>query len=69
MPIMITNDCPCCRNAINSKEAYETHHCEDCWNKYHNGLRDKDWLNKEDYLKQNKKGLQNDLAMQKKKAW
>lgn len=28
--------CPCCKNLL--------HHCEDCWNKYHNGLRDNDYI-------------------------
>lgn len=28
--------CPCCRDAL--------WHCEKCWNIYHHGLRDKDYI-------------------------
>lgn len=27
------------------------HHCEECWNRFHHGLRDKDYLNLEEFLK------------------
>lgn len=28
--------CPCCKSFL--------HHCEHCWNKHHNGLRDNDYI-------------------------
>lgn len=36
MAFVLQQECPCCRAML--------WHCEDCWNKYHNGLRDKDWI-------------------------
>lgn len=27
------------------------HHCKSCWDNHHNGLRDLDWLSKEEYDK------------------
>ncbi len=35
MPMMIRSDCPCCKDAL--------HHCEKCWNKFHNGELHKDY--------------------------
>ena len=35
MPIAIRNDCPCCVLSV--------HHCESCWNKFHNGEKHKDF--------------------------
>ena len=35
MPIMIQQKCPCCRLNL--------HHCENCWNKYHNGEKHRDY--------------------------
>jgi len=45
MAFMINMKCPCC----NSLEW----HCEDCWDKYHNGQKDKDYkpIPDEDWLK------------------
>lgn len=28
--------CPCCESLL--------HHCKNCWDKYHNGLRDNDYV-------------------------
>ena len=37
MPFVVQpNKCSCCRDRV--------WHCEDCWNKYHDGFRDKDWI-------------------------
>jgi hypothetical protein len=36
MCFILQRDCPCCRDRV--------WHCLDCWNKYHFGLRDKDWI-------------------------
>lgn len=33
---MIKRDCKCCQDTL--------WHCEDCWNKNHNGLKDKDFI-------------------------
>ena len=33
---LIVAECPCCRD--------RAWHCESCWNKFHNGARDKDWV-------------------------
>ena len=48
MPIGIEIDmitglpkCPCCRLNL--------HHCEKCWNKYHNGIAHKDYVPPEYY--------------------
>jgi hypothetical protein len=48
MVFLINNNCPCCRTIPERNSGY---HCEDCWDKYHNGERDKDWLDKEKYDK------------------
>lgn len=50
MPMMMTDDCPCCRKWVATGELW---HCQDCWNRYHNGLRDNDWLSKEEWEKMN----------------
>ena len=34
--MLLEPECPCCRAKL--------WHCEECWNKYHNGLRDNDWI-------------------------
>ena len=44
MCMMLTDDCPCCRKWLKTGDLW---HCRDCWNRYHNGLRDKDWLPRE----------------------
>ena len=33
---MIRSDCPCCKDVL--------HHCKCCWNKFHNGVADKDYV-------------------------
>ena len=33
--MMIRSDCPCCKDVL--------HHCEKCWNKFHNGIAHKDY--------------------------
>jgi hypothetical protein len=57
-----TNECHCCQKwrkwwIEQDKEFFLTRnfppewnwHCEDCWNKHHNGLRDNDWLDLESF--------------------
>ena len=41
MPFLIQSECPCCRDFL--------HHCKRCWDKYHNGVRDKDYKPPEYY--------------------
>lgn len=41
MPIMIRQDCICCR--------LDLYHCENCWNKYHNGESHKDYISPKYY--------------------
>ena len=36
MPFLHQSECPCCKN--------HWHHCEKCWNIFHNGLKDKDYI-------------------------
>jgi len=35
MPFVLTPKCPCCRDML--------HHCERCWDKFHNGEKHKDY--------------------------
>ena len=37
MVFMVNRDCKCCQDR-------KIWHCEWCWNEYHNGRRDKDYL-------------------------
>lgn len=37
MVFLIQQDCRCCQ------AGHYQNHCEDCWNKFHNGLRDHDF--------------------------
>ena len=48
MCFVIQQECKCCQYFVNSGDLF---HCEDCWNKFHNGERDKDWLNEEEFKK------------------
>ena len=48
MPMIMGQDCPCCRKWIATGDM---HHCQDCWEKHHNGIWDKDWLNREEWEK------------------
>ncbi len=41
MPIGLRPDCPCCKASL--------HHCEKCWNKFHNGIAHKDYESPEYY--------------------
>ena len=41
MPIMMRQDCQCCRLSL--------HHCEKCWDKSHNGKSHKDYVPPEYY--------------------
>lgn len=36
MAFLINHDCLCCRNYL--------HHCKKCWNKFHNGENDNDYV-------------------------
>ena len=59
MTIIADINCMCCHNAafanyenMTAKQLIEVMwHCEYCWDKYHNGERDKDWLDKDEYMK------------------
>jgi len=64
---VVQRNCPCCQKAaklfqhlvekygidnIPKEELIRAQfHCEDCWNKYHNGLRNGDWEDDETYLR------------------
>ena len=42
MPFVLKKDeCPCCEAQV--------HHCKACWNKYHNGERDNDYIEPDYY--------------------
>lgn len=45
MCFMIRQDCKCCVNP-----RIDFWHCWDCWNKYHNGLKDQDWQDLGEYI-------------------
>lgn len=36
MPIMMSSNCPCCKDHL--------HHCEKCWVNHHNGEKDNDYI-------------------------
>ena len=43
MVSLVRNECPCCTKISRTQDFRDLWHCEYCWNKYHNGIRDKDW--------------------------
>jgi len=59
MVMLLYMDCPCCRKFAKTGDFW---HCEYCWNKNHNGLRDKDFLTREEFDKthENMKEIKND---------
>lgn len=54
MPSIIEQDCKCCQKHMRTGDRW---HCEDCWNKYHHGGRDGDWLSRSEFEELNKKGM------------
>jgi hypothetical protein len=52
MPFVVEQNCNCCRRAIALNE--DGYHCRYCWDKYHNGLRDNDFITFEEWQKQRK---------------
>lgn len=46
MVFLMTSECHCCQKAARTWNLW---HCEYCWDNHHNGLRDKDWQNKEEF--------------------
>lgn len=44
-------DCKCCQKAARN---FDLHHCKDCWNKFHHGKRDNDWISKEEFIKRDR---------------
>lgn len=46
MPFIALYCCPCCQKMVKTGDPW---HCQDCWDRYHNGERDMDWLNREEY--------------------
>jgi ribosomal protein L37AE/L43A len=47
MAFVLNPDCPCCAEGMRRGMGMMVWHCEDCWNKWHNGLRDKDFIAEE----------------------
>ena len=41
MPLTYKSECRCCQRMVRTGEK---HHCKDCWNKFHNGIRDGDYM-------------------------
>ena len=39
---------PSCKCCMNPRDDFW--HCEDCWNKFHNGLKDKDWMTEREWI-------------------
>ena len=48
MVFLMTSECRCCQKTARTWDLW---HCEDCWDRHHNGLRDNDWQNKEEFEK------------------
>ena len=53
---MINPDCKCCRKFGRTGDMW---HCEYCWNKFHNGLRDNDWEDEETFRKKRGEEMNN----------
>lgn len=49
-PFMVETDCRCCQKFGKTGDMW---HCKSCWNKWHNGERDQDWLTREEWEKEN----------------
>ena len=58
MPSIIKQECPCCSKFGRTKDYADMWHCEDCWNKYHNGLKDKDFQDNKTWLEENKEMIE-----------
>jgi ribosomal protein L37AE/L43A len=52
MVFLVKIECPCCQKAAHARTVEGMWHCESCWNAHHNGKRDNDWLDKEQFMKQ-----------------
>lgn len=52
MVFLVTRDCYCCVKMVSDFKIDDNWHCEWCWNKHHNGLRDKDWLDRKEFEQQ-----------------
>ena len=50
MVFLFEQECRCCQKSARTRDRW---HCKDCWNKYHNGLRDNDWESEEIFRKHN----------------
>jgi len=48
MPSLIIPECPCCQKFMKAGDHW---HCKWCWDRYHNGRRDNDWLPREELEK------------------
>ena len=46
MPFIVKQECRCCQKRARTGDMW---HCEDCWNKHHHGLRDKDWIPEKEF--------------------
>ena len=46
MPSIVEFECRCCQKAMRSGDNF---HCRFCWDKFHNGQRDLDWLSREEW--------------------
>ena len=47
MGFMADLQCPCCATMLKRKSK---HHCKSCWDKFHNGLKDNDWLSWDEWV-------------------
>jgi len=46
MVFIINQMCYCCMHPRD-----DFWHCEHCWDSFHNGIKDKDWLDYDEYVK------------------
>lgn len=49
MVFLAKRGCHCCQRAFATGDMW---HCKNDWNEHHNGLKDNDWLNKDEFIRQ-----------------
>ncbi len=62
MVMMLNPNCNCCM-----KPRFDFFHCQPCWNAHHNGERDNDWLDADEYSKQQPSEVQKLIELMQNK--
>lgn len=52
MVMMVHGNCKCCDKFARTGDFW---HCEECWNNFHNGKRDNDWLDEKTFREMQKR--------------